>query len=50
MPDISISFRDEDYKKHYDRQLEGAKKIMDTLLNTSGSIEKTINQMKIITF
>lgn len=46
IPDIIISMKDEDYKNLYDRQLEWALKIMDTLIQNSWSVEKTIETIK----
>ncbi|MDD2694134.1 MAG: S41 family peptidase [Candidatus Gracilibacteria bacterium] len=49
-PDISIVLKDEDYKNAYDRQLEGAKKVMQELLKSKGDVPKTIESMKNTTF
>lgn len=49
-PDIIIPLKDDDYKNLYDRQLEWARKIMDSLISQSGSVEKTIEITKKITF
>lgn len=46
IPDIIISIKDEDYKNLYDRQLEWALKIMDTLIENSWSVAKTIESTK----
>ncbi len=46
VPDVIISMKDEDYKNFYDRQLEEALKIMDTLIQNSWSVEKTIEMLK----
>ncbi len=42
IPDFIISMKDEDYKNLYDRQLEEALTIMETLIQNTGSVEKTL--------
>lgn len=49
-PDITIPLKEEDYKNTYDRQLEGAKKVMQELLKSKGDVPKTIESMKKTTF
>lgn len=45
IPDIEISFKDEDYKNAYDRQKEEAKKILDTFINKK-ALNLTIDSYK----
>ena len=45
IPDIEVSFLDEDYKNAYDRQKEEAKKILDTFIKTK-ALNLTIDSYK----
>lgn len=45
IPDVEISFLDEDYKNAYDRQKEEAKKILDTFIKTK-ALNLTIDSYK----
>jgi carboxyl-terminal processing protease len=45
-PDIFIPLFDRDFTNRYDRQLENAKEIMNTLLSTNAGIEKIIEDAK----
>lgn len=45
MPDIEISFKEEDYKNTYDRQKEEAKKILNTFVETK-ALNLTIDNYK----
>lgn len=49
-PDITIIFKDEDYKNLYDRQLEWAQKIIQDLIEKNTSLEKLIESLKNTSF
>jgi carboxyl-terminal processing protease len=49
-PDILISFQQEDIKNRYDRQLEGAKKILQDMVDHKKSVQTIRNEYKDIKF
>jgi C-terminal processing protease CtpA/Prc len=49
-PDIAIPLFERDFTAQYDRQLENAKKIIDTILSSNISYDATIEKMKTTDF
>ncbi len=45
IPDIEVTFKKEDFEKHYDRQLEEAKKVLTEFIKT-GALQLTIDNIK----
>jgi carboxyl-terminal processing protease len=45
-PDVTIPLFDRDFVARYDRQLENAKKIIDSMLSTNNSRESIIEELK----